>query len=221
MFEFSSKTVVNKDFRIKDILKMIDTDKGMKKALTKESTVIERIILTNVLSEKTLNMRCDEYCREIYIFRIELNDKEIPIEFIKTLDKSIGLHTYFIFQFKDEVKDLCIYRCTDDGKIIRKGVYESEWHREEIKTLPYCLSVKEIYSNLIYELVPLKPRNNEELNCFLERFKEVQKLRKQVNTLEKKAFRESQPRKKFEMGRELREKKELLEALQGDNNGQA
>lgn len=30
MFEFNSKTVVNREFKIKDILKMIDADKNIK-----------------------------------------------------------------------------------------------------------------------------------------------------------------------------------------------
>ena len=92
---------------------------------------------------------------------------------------------------------------------------------EELKELPYCMSIKEIYDNLIFNLVDLKPVNNEEINWFLERFNNIQKLKKKINVLEKKAFREVQPRKKFDIGREIKKQKEKLKTLEGDHNGQA
>lgn len=217
MYALNSKTFVNKEFKKKEILKLIKGDKNIKK----ESSCIGKITLNNVISEDTLNMKFDDSCKEIYIFKIDLIEKIIPIEFIKSFDKVIELHTYFVFEYEEEIKELCIYRHIENNSIKRGNVYESNWNKQELKELPYCMNIKEIYNNLIFNLVDLKPNEDEEVNCFLERFSNVTKLKKEINALEKKAFKEVQPKKKFEMGRIIRKQKEELKILEGDDNGEA
>jgi hypothetical protein len=78
------------------------------------------------------------------------------------------------------------------------------------------MNIKEIYNNLIFNLVNLKPNNNEEVNCFLERFSNIQKIKREISALEKKAFKETQPKKKFDIGREIRKQKEVLKTLEGE-----
>lgn len=215
MFEFNSKTFVNKEFKIKEILKMINADKSIKN----DASCIKKITLSNVISEDTLNIKSDASCKEIYIFQIDLKEKRVPIEFIKSFDKVIELHTYFLFNYERQFNEFCIHRYIENNLIKRGNIYESNWKNEEVKDLPYCLKIKEIYDNLIFNLVELKPNVNEELNFFLERFDNIQKIKKEINVLEKKAFKETQPKKKFDIGREIRKQKEVLKALEGEKNG--
>ena len=216
MFDLNSKTVVNRIFKTKDILKMINADKDIKK----DASSIEKINLANVISEDRLNIKVDSSCKEIYVFYITLNEKRVPIDFIKAFDNNIELHTYFIFEFEEEFKEVCIYRYIEDSKIKRGKIYESEWGRKEKKELPYCMNIYEVYNNFVMSLIDLKKRENEDMNAFLERFSDIKKLKKEITTLEKKAFKEAQPRKKFDISREIRAKKEKLKDLEGDNYGQ-
>ena len=209
MFEFNSKTAVNKEFKIREIFKMIKAGKSLKD----NANSIERILLSNVLSEQTLNIKSDDSCREIYVFNIVLKEKQIPTDFIKEFDKFIELHTYFIFQYEDEVKEICIYRFIEDKNIKRIKLYESEWMEKEFKELPHCMSIKEVYDNLIFDLLPIKVRDNEDINSFIERYNNIEKIKKEISSLEKKAFKESQSKKKFEIGRLLRNKRENLHKL--------
>lgn len=215
MFEFNSKTEVNKELKIKDILKMIKADKFIKS----DVSCIEKIILSNVICEGTLNIKSDNSCREIYIFRIYLKEKRIPVDFIKRFDRIIELHTYFIFEYKDEIKELCIYRYIENSTIKRDEIYENGWHREKLEKMSYLMNVKEVYDNLIFNLVNLKSNEGEKLSSFLNRFNSIQKLKKQINVLEKKAFKEIQPRKKFDIGRKLKEQREELKKLEEGSNG--
>lgn len=212
MFDLNNKTEVNKVFKIREIFKMINADKDVKR----DAEVIEKISLTNVISKETLNIKSDEYCREIYVFNITLKEKRIPIDFIKELDKNIELHTYFVFEYEDEFKEVCIYRYVEDSNIKRGRIYESEWGNKEIKELPYCINISEIYNKFILNLVDLNIRENENINDFLERFYNIKQLKKEISALEKKAFKESQPRKKFDIGREVKIKKEKLKGLEGE-----
>ncbi|MDU4318612.1 MAG: DUF4391 domain-containing protein [Clostridium sp.] len=212
MFDLNNKTVVNRSFKIREIFKMINADKDLKR----DAEVIKKINLANVISKETLNIKSNESCREIYVFNITLKEKRIPIDFIKTFDKNIELHTYFIFEHEDEFKELCIYRYVQDSNIKRGRIYESAWGNKESKELPYCINICEIYNSFILNLVDLKIRENENINDFLERLYNIEQLRKEISTLEKKAFKESQPRKKFDIGREVKIKKEKLKGLEGE-----
>lgn len=211
MFDLNSKTLVNRVFKTKEILKMINADKDIKK----DASSIEKIILNNVISEETFNMKSNSLCKEIYVFNISLKEKRIPIEFIKAFDKIIELHTYFIFKFEEEFKELCIYRYVEDNRIKRCGIYESEWGNKEIEELPYCMNICEVYNYFVMNLVDLKIRHNEDMNTFLERFNNIEKLKKEIKSLEKKAFKEAQPRKKFDIARDIRAKKQKLYELEG------
>lgn len=217
MFDLNSKTLVNREFKIKEILNMINANKDIKK----DATSIETITLTNVISEDTFNIKTDSSCKEIYIFYITLKEKRVPIDFIKAFDNVIELHTYFIFEFENEFKELCIYRYFENNKMKRGKIYESEWCKKKLKELPYCVNVCEVYNNFIMGLIELKRRENEDMNIFLERFDDIEKLKKEINTLEKKAFKEAQPRKKFDIARQIKAKKERVKELGGDKYGQA
>lgn len=217
MFELNSKTLVDREFKTKEILKMINADKDIKK----DASFIEKIILTNVISEETFNMKANSLCKEIYVFNINLKEKRIPIDFIKAFDRNIELHTYFIFEFEEEFKELCIYRYIEDNKIKHGNIYEGEWGKKEVKQLPYCMNICEVYNYFVINLVNLKIRENEDMNAFLERFNNIGKLKKEIQALEKKAFKEAQPRKKFDIARDIRAKKQKLHELEGDNHGQA
>ncbi|WP_142413288.1 DUF4391 domain-containing protein [Hathewaya massiliensis] len=217
MFQFNSKTLVNKEFKLKEILKMINADKNLKN----DASCIKKITLNNVISEATLNIKSDNFCKEIFIFKIDLEEKRIPLEFIKVFNRFMDIHNYFIFKCEGKFKELCIHRYVENDSIKFGNIYESKWKQEELKELPYCIKIREIYDNLIFNLVDLKPNENEELTCFLERFNNIQKIKKEISALEKKAFKETQPKKKFDMGREIIKQKEVIRTLEGDNNGKA
>ena len=66
MFDLNNKTVVNRSFKIREIFKMINADKDLKR----DAEVIKKINLANVISKETLNIKSNESCREIYVILI-------------------------------------------------------------------------------------------------------------------------------------------------------
>lgn len=211
MFQFNSNTIVNKEFKVREIIKLINGDSVIKK----EAANIEKITLSNIISKDTLNIKSNDNCKEIYVFLIVLRERKIPIDFIKAFDKFIQLHTYFVFQYKNNYKEVCIYRNIEDGVIKRGKLYENDWKEEELVELPYCIDVLEVYKRLVMSFIDLKPRSEEDLNSFIKRYDEIQKLKKDISVLEKKAFKETQPRKKFEYRKEVRKIKEKLIMFEG------
>ena len=77
MFSFSTKTQVNKELKIKDVLRQIGADKDIKT----EAQSIKSLSLTNILNENTINCERDEKYKEIY-HRELLTENNIRIKAI-------------------------------------------------------------------------------------------------------------------------------------------
>lgn len=217
MFKFTRNTRVDREFRVREILKLINANKEVRK----DSTIIDKVILKYVLSENTLNIKANGECKEIYIIEIQLKERKVPLEFIKFFDKFIQLHTYFILIYGKEYKEFCIYRYLDGNEIKRGKVYESSWSENDLSELSYCFTIEEIYKNLFINLLKLDCREDENLKDYIYRFDEIERLKKEIDKLKNKAFKETQPRKKFEITKEMKKNREILRTLKGDNNGQA
>lgn len=212
MFKFTSKTQVDREFKVKELYKIMKADKDVKV----DARYIEKVTLDQVISTDTINMKSHEECREIYIFEIELIEKEVPTKFIKRLDEVTKLHTYFILRYGELVKEICIYRQVKDENISFGQIFESEWQKEDLKELPYCSSIKDIYKNLVFELIKARPNEDEELDEFIERYTQIEKLKKDITNLENKAFKEKQSRKKFDLGRDIRNLQLKLTEIEGN-----
>jgi hypothetical protein len=212
MFRFSSKTQVDRVFKIKELYKVIKADKEVKE----EASYIDKVTVSKVISLDTVNMKSSEECKEIYIFEIELKEKQVPLKFIRSLEEVTKLHTYFVLKFGELIKEFCVHRLIQGDTIKFGKQFESEWRKEDLKELPYCGSIKDIYKNLVSSLIPIVLKENEELEQFIERYLQIQKLKKDIESLEKKAYQAKQPRKKFDLGRDLRNLKLKLKELQGE-----
>ena len=209
MFEFSSKTQVNKKFKLLDILKQIKADKDIKA----DSMKINSITLSNVINAQTLNTRLDEVFKEIYIFVIDLNKNEIPKLFLESLDKSIKLHTYFVFTYNDKTYTTMCYK--EIGKIVKLSkYYYHDFSKNINKELPIVNSVADVYKILYSYEVDLLYRDEELPSDYLKRVNTIHKLQFQILKTEKAIQFESQPKKKYEYhSRLLQYKKELEELL--------
>ena len=68
MFNFSSKTYVNKEYKLSDFLKQIKANKEVKEDAKK----IDKIIFENVISANSMNVEEEQECKNIYVIRIKL-----------------------------------------------------------------------------------------------------------------------------------------------------
>ena len=68
MFNFSSKTYVNKEYKLSDFLKQIKANKEVKEDAKK----IDKIIFENVISANSMNVEEEQEYKNIYVIRIKL-----------------------------------------------------------------------------------------------------------------------------------------------------
>lgn len=211
MFDLSSKTLVNRRLYLTDLYKIIGKDKEIRL----EAKNICSVVLTNVLSCDTMNYTAVGVVKEIYILEIKLNEKVIPEIFIKALDKSINFHTLFVLRCKDEeLLYGCYKQITDKGVKLGK-YYNSSWAPSvQNKELPLNLTtLDEVYTLFINELIPLTAKETESTQELISRYEEIQKLKKDIEKLQRQVDNERQSKKRFELNDALKELKKKLESM--------
>lgn len=212
MFDLSSKTLVNRRLYLTDLYKIIGKDKEIRL----DAKNICSVVLTNVLSCDTMNYTAVGVVKEIYILEIKLNEKVIPEIFIKALDKSIYFHTLFVLRCNDEeLLYGCYKQITDKGVKLGK-YYNSSWAPSgKNKELPLNLTtLDEVYTLFINELILLTAKETESTQELISRYEEIQKLKKDIEKLQRQVDNERQSKKRFELNDVLKELKKKLESLQ-------
>lgn len=212
MFDLSSKTKVNRRFRLAELYKLMAADKDVKA----DAKGILSVVLMNVLSQDTMNVPVGDIVKEIYIFDIELSSKSIPALFISSLDKAINLHTLFVLRFNDE---RMLYGCykekTENGVKLGK-YYSTDWTKAQTPiSLPLnVFSMDDIYTAIIDELIPIAPKQNETTSDFVARYDTIKKLKSEIDKKQRQVDNERQSKKRFELNDELKKLKEQLAILE-------
>ena len=211
MFDLSSKTKVDRKFRLTELYKMMSADKDVKA----DGKSIISVVLTNVLSQDTMNLNASGKVQEIYIFDIELDTKTIPALFISSLDKAINLHTVFILRYENEQM---LYGCfkeqTEKGVKLGK-YYGTDW-TTDTTPIPLPLNVTcidDIYTAIIDELIPITANVGEETSDFVARYDRINKLKKEIEKKQKQVDKERQSKRRFELNDELKALKKELALL--------
>ncbi len=211
MFDLSTKTQVDKRFKMPELYKLI----GASKEAKADAANINSVTLTNVLNSVTMNLPSDSDVKEVYIFEIELSEKTIPVLFISALDKAINFHTVFILRHYTEAMLYGAYKEYGEKNIKVGKYYSTEWVVERLIKLPLNMSsLDDIYTAIIDELIPITARKAEITKDFVARYDEILRLQKEIAKLQKLVDNEKQPKKRFELNDRLKELKKELDKLE-------
>ena len=200
MFEFPSNTKVDRPFKIKELLKLINADKETRQ----ESQNIESITMVNAISEQTTSLKPSNEVNEIYVIKIVLSTEQIPYEFIRQLDRTIRFQVLFEVWYLDQVKYLMFYKGLGD-KIAQYRLFETEWQTENLKPIQIVKDLTELYKLMLSSFVNFKFRENETLHDWANRLNEIENFENEFKKVEKQIKTEIQPKKKFELNNKLRE----------------
>lgn len=210
MFELSSKTQVNKRFKMPELYKLI----GASKEVKADAANIVSVTLANVLNADTMNLATGGEVKEIYVFEIVLTEKTIPVLFISALDKAVNFHTVFILRCAANAMLYGAYKEYGEKNMKIGKYYSTEWAADRSITLPLNVSsLEDIYTAMIDELIPITARKAESTKDFVARYDEILRLQKEIAKLQKLVDSEKQSKKRFEMNDLLKQKKMELEDL--------
>lgn len=210
MFEFNSKTYVKRQFKMSELYKQMAANKDTKA----DSKVISHIVLTNVLSNDTMNYRTKGNVKEIYMFEVVLNEKRIPTLFISGLDKAINFQTFFIFKYNDERMLYGAYKEKGEKGFRFTKYYGTDWAKDDknIEIPVTVSSLDSLYVAIFDVLIPIDARQDETTLELITRYERTVKLRREIEKQQKIVDNEKQPKQRFEENELLKEmQKELRE----------
>jgi hypothetical protein len=209
MFNFSSKTLVGKEYKVSDFLTQIKANKEVKDDAKK----IKSIVFKNVINAKSLNSEEDKEYKNIYVIYMVLKERQIPKLFIEELDKNIAFHTYFIFECSDEYASMIAYKEIGLKVKIDSKYYINDFKKQQLVDVPMINKVKDIYRFILSYEIGIPVRDNESPGDYIKRVKAVNKLNFQISKTESGIIYETQPKKKFEYNERLRKYRKDLEKL--------
>ena len=209
MFNFSTKTIVNKEYKLNDFLKQINASKDVKD----DAKCIKNILFTNVINATTLNCEEEKNFKNIYVIKIILKERKIPKLFISELDKNIAFHTYFILEYENEIFTMMAYKNIHTKVEVLTNYYFHDFNVTEIIDLPTMNSVSDVYKMLLEYETGIEAKKTETPYDFIVRVGKINKVSQLITKYSKLVQNEIQPRKKFDYNEKLRKYKKDLEDL--------
>lgn len=213
MFDIPEKALLNRRIPKVKFYKQIGMDTKLKKKFIDE---IEAINWKYKLSQETTNLRPAAGIEEIQIFEINLKDKHISNEILENIDRVIPYPILFVLKYDKDTKLTIAYKeknKVDENKMVVHSYHESGWGKEHKIDIFKGLSLKDVYDNLIRQLISVENAKEGNIERLIELNEKRKNLKKEIGRLEKRVKKEKQFDRKVGLNIELQERRKELEEL--------
>lgn len=165
---------------------------------------ISRMIITNEISEASVNIKATENIAAIFVIQIELKSREYDEKNIIMISKLFGQKLLIVLHYENAYQ-LAIYETR---------LLKSDWkNEEEISLKLNGLDLGGVWNNFVIQVSGIDVQAGNTLTEQINVEAEKEKLRKQIADLELKARKEVQSKKKFEMVQRIQQYKERLKGI--------
>lgn len=168
---------------------------------------VDRIYVEWSLTKDNLNLEKDGKIKEILILIVELKKQAFDAKIIEAIARQNPHELVFILSFEDE-RQLAIYH---------SKLYRSPWmDKGDVDLSAKGFSIDEIMDSLIEQVaLAEEAEGGEELSIDdrLARQEQIEKLQKLIDKTEAAAWKEQQPKKRFELYSQAQGYKKKLEEL--------
>lgn len=215
MLNIPDRALVNRRIPKVKLYKQIGVDTKLERKFIDE---IENITWKYKLSKETTNLQPTKETVEIQVFEIYLKEKAISEEVLENIDRVIPYPILFILRYEDDIKLTIAHKernKIDENKMVVHTYYQSEWMKEHELDIDILkgLTLKEVYNNIIRQLIPIKNTMEEDIEKLIELNERIESLKREIKKLEKKMKVEKQFNRKVDLNIELQKKKKELEQL--------
>lgn len=183
---------------------------------------IKVIYWKNKLASTTLNLAEGKDVTELEVFEIRLNRQELDESVLRQIDREIPYHILFLLNYEDKYQAWIGYKeATASGNTAFKvnKYYHTEWMVEsELPLTLEGLSVDAVYENFVRQIAGdslSKGEAGESLKESVNRDKEIQALKKQIEKLRAKIRKEKQLNMQMKLNTEMKALKKELNSIQG------
>ncbi len=215
MLNLPERTLYNRRIPKNKLYSQIKADSKLESMFVNE---VDHIVWKYKLSEETTNLAGTKEVQEIQVFEIYLKGKDLSKEVLENIDKVIPYPILYVLLYEDKVKLTIAYKernKIDENRMVINSYYETTWVEEDELDFQLLsgLTLKDVYDNILRQLIPIESSINEKIEDVIELNKRVETLKREIESLEKKVIREKQFNKKVEINRELRRKTKELNSL--------
>lgn len=203
MFDLPKSTEIRKQVHKKLIYQKFATElSGDKK--DRFDADISRIIITNEISPASVNIKEGDKVSSIFVVQIGLKNKNYNDRNVILVSKLFGQKLLVLLHYEEEYQ-LAIY----ETKLLK-----SEWQSEENFSLkPNGLDFDSVWENFVTQVSGIDVQEGNTLIEQINIDSEKEKLKKQIEELERKARKETQSKKKFEMFQQIKQYQKGLEEI--------
>lgn len=210
MIKFPQSTVVHKRLPKEAFYKHLPLTAAVKAKFVSD---VERIQVENTLTKGNLNLAKESEIKEILFLSITLKKQDFDGKIIEAIARQNPHKLVFLFVYEDQ-RQLAVYH---------SKLYRSAWVQE--KELDIALqgsTLDEIWDDLVRQIAisseALLKQENQSVEEQLRKQDEINRLQKLIEKTEAAAWKEQQPKKRFEMYTRLQEYKRQMEEI---TNGKA
>lgn len=188
MFELPKSCYVNKFIPKKVFYDKVGVSSNVKDEFI---SLVDRITWLYKLSEDTLGITKTEEIEEIQIFQIDVKEKKVPTNVIKTITKGVKYKVLFVIKYQD---DYCYSIKVED-------FYNSEWN-EVIEFNFNTINLRTLYENIVKKIIK-EDSNEKSFSKIIEDNTYKTELENKIGKLQQKIKNEKQFNKKVEYNKQL------------------
>ena len=205
MIEFPVSTTIHKRLPKEAFYKRLTLTAALKEKFV---TDVERIVIENSLSSSSLNLTSNAEIKEILLLSVTLKKQEFDGKVVEAIARQNPHKLIFLLSCEGS-QQLALYH---------NKLYRTPWmSADNIELKLNGLSLDEIWNSFIEQIALYEERaENADTLSIDERLalhEQITKLEKLIKKTEAAAWKEQQPKKKFELYTKLKEYKRELEKM--------
>lgn len=205
MMAFSAVTAVHRRIPKEAFYRHLTLTKVLKE---KFITDVDKIFVENSLTKDNLNLTAESKIQEILLLSLFLKKREFDTKIIEAIAKQNPHKLVFLLVYEDSGQ-LAVWH----GKL-----YCTEWRRSaDVELEARGFSLDEIWDSFVEQIAVFEEHAKEvgelSIDERLAMQEQIIKLEKQIRKTEDAAWREQQPKKRFELYQRLQDYKNQLEEL--------
>lgn len=203
--EFPEATRVHRRMPKEAFYKRLQLNKSMKEKFVSD---VDRIFVENSLTMENLHLPQESGVKEILLLSITLKKQEFDGKVVETIARQNPHNLVFLLIFED-TRQLALYH---------SKLYRTQWMpKEDLKLKADGFSLEEIWNSFIEQIALYEERvesaDGLTIDQRLRRQEKIVKLEKQIAKTEAAAWKETQPKKRFELYSRLQKYRQELEEL--------
>lgn len=210
MIDFPKSTVVHRRLPKEAFYKHLSLAATLKARFV---TDVDRIVVENSLTKKNLNLEKESEIKEIMLLSIVLKKRDFDGKIVEAIARQNPHKLIFLLEYENEYQ-LAVFH---------SKLYRTDWMKEQNLSLKLSgNTLNEIWDDLIRQIAisseAVLQRQDQTIDEQLKTQDEIDRLNKLIKKTEAAAWKEQQPKKRFELYSKL---KDYQKQLEGITNGKA